>query len=455
LAFWRETGAGQHRLVIRQVVGGAEAVLAQAAAAYPLAWSGDQQIASTLGSALQVWSTDGASSTVSNPGEALDGSPAFRPEHQGEILFHRHSSREGDSIWLLDGKTGKSRVLLSGLARFRGHAWSPGGGRIYFAAEYQGQRGIWMLPLGAQVPELAGVGGTFSHSPWIPPRGPDETGLPRIYWQDESERRELSRLEFPVKNWSAVELPKPPLGAPVFSPDGRLWAALVRDAPRASIWLHPRNYALALGDLEVRTSPAWSPDGRTLIFGARRTGRAQIYAQALEGGSPRLVVGCVAEVHDPLFAPDGRWIAFLCGFELYRLAWPVTPEVAPVRVALGAWRSLEVHPGTGELVAVGFDGARSAVSLPTGQLRRLPSAASVVDAAALAPWAKGFFFGSPLGSLQRAGNWGDRFAEAIPSPVPATDTDRAVSASPDGKQVFVLSRQVEHLGLHGVRLAAR
>jgi hypothetical protein len=57
--------------------------------------------------------------------------------------------------------------------------------------------------------------------------------------------------------------------------------------------------------------PSWSPDGGLLAFTSSRGEYSPVpYVVSAEGGKPRLV-SKTTPVSEPIFTPDGRWLAFL------------------------------------------------------------------------------------------------------------------------------------------------
>lgn len=450
LAYWREDAPNQQNLILRSLESATERVIAQAPEAQPIAWDaqGTKLFTSfsTSVHVAQLHSIDIASgqrATLLAPApDAIDSHPQPRPLHS-EIAFLRQINRGVAAIHL--ATNGAAHPLIEGLFQFRGHAWSPDGQYLYFAAEYQGDKGLWRYNMGNKLIERARVGGRNSHSPAI---------AQRIFWLDENVERKLSSYQTAQKLWTDLQIPQIPLAAPVYSRDGTQWAMRVQEAGRTTFLLHPRKYTLSLSDLDVRGSAVWTLDSRNLIFPARRTGRASLYLQPLEGGLPKLLASCPAETSSPRFSPSGNWLAFLCGAELYKLPWPYDGR-DPQRVSLDAWRALEFDAVTNSLLACSFDFRRSRVNLDTNTFERLPASLEFLDPPYLATSLREYFFASPLGSLRRQT---DRHAAFIPLsdiPPPASDTDRALSAAPDGSVVHLHSRKLTNLGIQGIRLPAQ
>ena len=58
-------------------------------------------------------------------------------------------------------------------------------------------------------------------------------------------------------------------------------------------------------------APAWSPDGRTIVFVSWRDGNGEVYAMDADGSGPRNLTQNPAKDVRPAWSPDGRSIAFV------------------------------------------------------------------------------------------------------------------------------------------------
>ncbi|HEX6363480.1 MAG TPA: hypothetical protein VFZ93_11010, partial [Albitalea sp.] len=98
-----------------------------------------------------------------------------------------------------------------------------------------------------------------------------------------------------------------------------------------------------IDDDGVATSPAWSPDGRTLVWSSDRSGIANLYAAEVAAGAPlRQVTQVVTGAFTPDIAPDGEWLYFAHyaadGFHITRIPYDPADwrDPAPARLPLHA-----------------------------------------------------------------------------------------------------------------------
>ncbi|MES4905870.1 MULTISPECIES: amidohydrolase family protein [unclassified Streptomyces] len=96
---------------------------------------------------------------------------------------------------------------------------------------------------------------------------------------------------------------------PSLSPDGRqvafaalgdIWVGRIGSAPKAVV-----------SDGHINSDPAWHPDGSCLVYVSDRAdGAADLWIHDLASGENRRLTDLQAQLSGPVFAPDGRTVAF-------------------------------------------------------------------------------------------------------------------------------------------------
>jgi Tol biopolymer transport system component/tRNA A-37 threonylcarbamoyl transferase component Bud32 len=119
---------------------------------------------------------------------------------------------------------------------------------------------------------------------------------------------------------------------------GATWLALETSGPPAV----PRTaqlYDVGRWDLQPQSAPAFSPDGRSLVFSVREGMEASLHLRDLETFQSNAIPG-TENGRSPFFSPDGRWIGFVTPSAVMKV--PATGGIAQMvaelpGVSSGAW----------------------------------------------------------------------------------------------------------------------
>lgn len=221
-----------------------------------------------------------------NDGSNLAWTPDGRSLVFDEAEVHRRFSTRSD-LRVVDVATGRVRRLTRGV-RARDPDVAPGGSRVVFVHQL-GDRS-----------ELAAIG--------LDGRG----------------QADLTRSA-PGVQWAR----------PRFSPDGSAIAAS-RLLPTGELDLvlvdaDGANVRALFSDRAKDVEPAWTPDGKRLVFRSDRDGVSNLYAVAIDGGAMVRLTNVVGGAFAPDVSPDGRTVAFssyrAAGYDVHVM--PLDLSVAP------------------------------------------------------------------------------------------------------------------------------
>jgi TolB protein len=101
--------------------------------------------------------------------------------------------------------------------------------------------------------------------------------------------------------------------APAWSPDGRrmVFTSFLRGTPALFVLTPQEGYLRMLWDRGgVNSSASFSPDGSRVAFASSEDGNTDIYVVEVDGGTPRRLTSARGIDTQPAWAPNGRQIAF-------------------------------------------------------------------------------------------------------------------------------------------------
>jgi Tol biopolymer transport system component len=154
--------------------------------------------------------------------------------------------------------------------------------------------------------------------------------------------------------------------APSWSPDGRRVAFIgigeIHDAPCIHIFSVAEGHDQRLCAFPPGLQPgslSWSPDGRFIVAGLEppewqgKRERARIYLLGVTGGEARLLTTSreAADYFDPVFAPDGRHLAFVSCRAVWDCGVSVVNVDPSLHVVDDRWELAHVFAGVVDSVA--------------------------------------------------------------------------------------------------------
>lgn len=212
-------------------------------------------------------------------------------------------------IWLVDATGGEPRRFTAGPRRDTAPRWSPDGARLAFVSEREDRKKkgqLYVMPAtGGEPVRLTDLRHGVSAPEW----SPDGTRLAfvaRVGGWVEPESEEEKRKSRPPRVITALKYR--------FNGEGFTYDRRPQIFTVAADGGEPRQ--VTEGDYD-HVDPAWSPDGRALVFASARHDErdhddaSDIWLIPAEGGTPRRLTRTDGPAGHPAFSPAGDAVAYL------------------------------------------------------------------------------------------------------------------------------------------------
>ena len=361
-------------------------------------WSPDGgrlAFSSDRGGSYDVWviGVDGGDLEPRTDWPGNEYGPAFSPDGR-EVAFAADGDRSG--IWLTGSggpgvvaeDAGPQRVAEGDGGELNAPSWSMDGGTLSFSSIGEGMSRLYAVAVGGGEPRtLTGEEEDVFpfRASWTAAGDLYHTGNGVVRWRrgDGSGRRDvafsatvaLDRTGYPRRSRDlrgSGSFPVRGIVSPAVSPDG----TQVAFSALGDLWLHTigGEATRLTDDAWIEADPAWSPDGRRLVFASDRDGSLDLYVRDLRAGSDRRVTeGAAATM--PAWSPDGSRIAFVgsAAGTAVRVVDLATGVVETLRAGLNGAGRPSWSPGGGSVLV-------SALSPYSGRFREGVNRALVVPA---------------------------------------------------------------------------
>jgi TolB protein len=252
---------------------------------------------SRTGKEIFVMDYDGANPAAITGNQSINLSPRWSPD--GRMIAYTSYRNGNPDLFLLNFDSGRRDVLSAQQGLNATPGWSPDGQWLAFAMSAGGGTNLFLIPKGGGTPKPLTVGPAISVSPSFSPNGrqivfnSDRGGSPQIYIMD-VDGTNLHRVTF-QGNYNS---------SPRWSPRGEKIVFMCRLAGNQICLINPDGSGLQqLTTLSSNEDPAWSLDGRHVVFTSTRMGRREIYVMHADGTEQTRISSTGQENYLPDWSP--------------------------------------------------------------------------------------------------------------------------------------------------------
>ncbi|HKV09793.1 MAG TPA: protein kinase [Thermoanaerobaculia bacterium] len=242
--------------------------------------------------------------------------PSWSPHGQRIAYWGLPPDSSERILWTVSAQGGEPVKATDGAHLDWNPVWSPEGRHLYFVSDRSGSMNVWRVPIDEDSGKVLGdPEPVTSSSQSLGLLSLSKDGK-LVYATNES-RSNLVRLSFDAERGTILGEPQPvtqgaqAVRSAVASPDGQ-WIAFDTASPQEDLFaIHPDGTGLRqlTNDVARDRIPRWSPDGSRILFYSDRGGEYGAWTIRLDASDLKAIPHGPGPLYNPLWSPDGRWLA--------------------------------------------------------------------------------------------------------------------------------------------------
>jgi eukaryotic-like serine/threonine-protein kinase len=251
---------------------------------------------------------DAARASQITKGRNLVGKPGWTPD--GKLIYPYKMPGGGD-LYLIDPANGDRKQLTADARMNVDPMVTPDGRYVVFRSDRSGAPRIWRMNLDGSDPREL----THDHEATDVVVSPDGQWIAfTLCWN------KCTVWTLSIDGGTPVQLTDHASQSVTISPDGKYIACSYLDQPNGTFKLaiFPREggqptktFSFTSGDT---TNKQWSPDGRAIVYGVTRAGVTNLWAQPIDGSSPKQLTNFTSDrIFGFQISRDGKQVALVRG----------------------------------------------------------------------------------------------------------------------------------------------